>query len=232
MTASGLRKVTKSNHLVEASYKLSLNEQRLVLAAISKLDSRKPLPKNGIKITAFEFQETFKDAIDPKYAYEALKTAIRDLYERSITKIEGDHRRDTRWLSEKEEYESHDGYVTIHFSEKIAPYLVHLEGLFTSYTIKQVAGLRSVYSIRLFEMLMRFKDTGFLTITLDDFKDRLEISKKYKWHDTKKRVIEPAIKELKARGQLDIEFVPIKKGRAVTGIEFFFQQTEQIALEL
>jgi len=231
MSSIAQRKVTKSNHLVEASYKLSLNEQRLVIAAISKLDSRKPMPKNGIKITAIEFAETYKDAIDPKYAYEALRSAIRDLYERSITKIEGKRRRDTRWLSEKEEYESHDGYVTVHFSDRVAPYLVQLNEQFTSITMKQVSGLRSVYSIRLLEMLMRFRSTGFLRISLDDFKDRLVISEKYKWHDVKKRVIEPAIVELKTRGQLEIDFVPKKKGRAVIGLEFHFRQTDQTSMD-
>lgn len=203
-----------------------------MLAAISKLDSRKELPKNGIRITACEFAETFRDAIDRKYAYEALRGAIRDLYERSITKIEGKRRRDTRWLSEKEEYESHDGHVTVFFSERIAPYLIQLNQHFTSYTMKQISGLRSVYSIRVFEMLMRFRDLGFLRISLDDFKDRLEISPKYKWHDTRKRVIEPAIAELKTRGQLDISFIPIKKGRAIVFIEFFFKPSEQMAIDL
>ena len=37
--------VTKHNSLIEASYKLGLNEQLLILLCISKLDARKPLPK-------------------------------------------------------------------------------------------------------------------------------------------------------------------------------------------
>lgn len=232
MGTNVLRKVTKSNHLVEASYKLSLNEQRLALLAISKLDSRKPLPKNGIRITAVEFAESFKGSIEPKTAYNVLKDAARDLYERSITKIEGRRRRDTRWLSEKEEYESHDGYVTIFFSDRIAPYLVELNQHFSSFTLKQVAGLRSVYSIRLFEMLIRFQKTGFLTVSLDDFKDRLEISPKYKWHDVRKRVIDPAVKELRERGQLDISYTPNKKGRSIVGVEFHFRLTDQMAMNL
>ena len=39
-------KVTKSNELIEAGYKLTLNEQRLILAAIAQIDSRKPIKKD------------------------------------------------------------------------------------------------------------------------------------------------------------------------------------------
>ncbi len=39
--------VTKSNSLIQSSYKLTLNEQRLVLACIAQLDSRRPLPKDN-----------------------------------------------------------------------------------------------------------------------------------------------------------------------------------------
>ena len=232
MSGERQRIIAKSNHLIEASYKLKLNEQRLVLAAISKIDSRKPMPKHGIKITAVEFAETYKDVIDPKYAYEALRDAARDLYERSITKIEGKVRTDTRWLSEKKEYELHDGYVLLYFSERLAPYLADLNEKFTKITMKQVAGLRSAYSIRLLEMLMRFKQSGVLKVSVEDFRDRIGAPEKYKWNDIKKRIIEPAIVELKLRGQLEVEFLPIKKGRSVVKLEFYFRKTEQMAMNV
>ena len=72
-------KVTKSNDLIEASYKLTLNEQRLVLLAIARLDSRKPMPNGKLTIRAVEFAETF--AVEPKHAYAALEEAATRLYE-------------------------------------------------------------------------------------------------------------------------------------------------------
>jgi hypothetical protein len=75
--------VSKSNHLIEAGYKLTLNEQRLILTAISKLDGRKPFPKdNEFIITAQEFSKAFDIPI--KQAYENLENASSRLYERDI----------------------------------------------------------------------------------------------------------------------------------------------------
>jgi len=39
--------VTKSNDLIEAGYSLTLNEQRLLLVAISKIDPRKPMSQGN-----------------------------------------------------------------------------------------------------------------------------------------------------------------------------------------
>lgn len=36
--------VTKANDLISASYRLTLQEQRLLLAAIAQVDPRKPMP--------------------------------------------------------------------------------------------------------------------------------------------------------------------------------------------
>ncbi|MCG8029623.1 MAG: replication initiation protein [Candidatus Thiodiazotropha taylori] len=58
--STDLRKISKSNALIEASYKLKTNEQRLVLACIAKIDSRHALPASGIKITAQEFADCYK----------------------------------------------------------------------------------------------------------------------------------------------------------------------------
>ncbi|WP_171261814.1 replication initiation protein [Acinetobacter baumannii] len=83
----GSRKnVTKSNDLVMAAYKLTLNEQRLLLAAISQIDPRKPMPR-PISITAQDFSEQY--GIPLKHAYEALKEATSALYERDIKTFDG-----------------------------------------------------------------------------------------------------------------------------------------------
>jgi len=40
--------VTKANALVQASYRLTLNEQRLVLCCVAQLDPRQALPKDNL----------------------------------------------------------------------------------------------------------------------------------------------------------------------------------------
>jgi len=223
--------ITKSNHLIQASYRLTLNEQRLVLTCIGQLDGRKPLPRdNMFTITAADFSESFDVSIDK--AYEYLKEAAENLYERTITKIEGKVRDNQRWVYRAKYYEG-EAKVELGFSPSVAPYLTMLHKKFTSYQLKRVAALRSVHSIRIFEMLSQRKDTGKLIIRLDDFKDRLELGDKYtRFYDIKRRVIDPAIKELAAKSNLEIKLETKKEGRGVSTLIFDFKDVDQIPLDL
>ena len=50
--------VVKSNEVITASYKLTLNEQRIVLSCISKIDSMKELTKkDGVTIRVDEIKD-------------------------------------------------------------------------------------------------------------------------------------------------------------------------------
>ena len=215
--------ITKHNHLIEASYKLTLNEQRLVLLCIARLDGRKPLPKNNLfTITAKEFAKTF--GIEEKHAYEALDEAASSLYERDIRTYDGKYRERFRWVCGVQ-YHDNEGKVTLGFSTWITPYLTLLYERFASYKLKQIAGLKSIYSIRLLEFLTQFKASGKLLIEVDRFKERLELKNEYsRFYNLKKRVIEPAVKELREKSNLDITWKPIKFKKQIKKLEFTFSE--------
>lgn len=226
--------VSKSNSLVRASYKLSLQEQRLILAGISKLDSRRLgffSAKNNqatVHISAQEFGETF--GISPKKAYEELKEATDNIFERKITEIEGKTTTKLRWVS-KVKYHDGEGWAEMTFSQDILPYLTLLREKFTSYKLKQVAGLRSVYSIRLFEKCMQFSSTGMMRTTLEDFIKELELPYT-RFTDIKRRVIDPAVIELRAKSNMEIEWKPITVRRRVVSLEFRFTESAQAKLDI
>jgi len=225
--------ISKSNSLVRASYKLSLQEQRLILAAISKLDSRKLGIRPGhdqshVRITAAEFAETF--GISTKNAYDELRSATNDLFERKITEIDGKQTTKLRWVS-KVRYHDGEGWADLTFAQDILPYLTLLRKQFTSYKLKQVAGLRSVYSIRIFELCAQFAETGLLRISLADLITSLDLPYT-RYIDIVRRVIQPAVDELRVKSNLEIIWRPIKDGRAVKTIEFQFHEAAQQKLEL
>ena len=215
--------VTKHNSLIEASYKLSLNEQRLVLLCISKLDPRKPLPKENLfTITAKEFSSMF--GVNEKTAYRDLENASKDLYEQDIRTNDGKNDYRIRWVYGVK-YHNNEGKVTLGFSPWIYPYLTSLHERFTRYNLKKISGLKSSYAIRLFEFLIQFKSTGKLLIGLGVFRDRLEIKNEYKrFCDLKRRVISPAVKELEEKSGFMINWKPIKSGKSVTQLEFNFEE--------
>jgi plasmid replication initiation protein len=53
-----------------------------------------------------------------------------------------------------------------------------------------------------------------------------------RYADVARRVIKPAVEELQAKSSLEIEWRPIKDGRAVKTIEFRFKEAAQRKLPL
>lgn len=120
--------VVKDNKIIEASYSLSLSEQRILLACISQIDSRSPLQSEN------KFQVVASDIIDlmglnRSNAYRDMKMAVEKLYNRSI-KIDGEDS-EMRWIYRKE-YVKDEGKIVLYFSPEIIPYLSQLSDKFTA----------------------------------------------------------------------------------------------------
>ena len=224
----GSRKnVTKSNDLVMAAYKLTLNEQRLLLAAISQIDPRKPMPR-PISITAQDFSEQY--GIPLKHAYEALKEATSALYERDIKTFDGRYKSRFRWV-DRVDYLDGGGETKLFFTVHVQPYLVHLNQRFTTYELKRIADLTSTHSIRLFELLQQFRSTGFYRVSVAEFRELLELGPSYeRYSNLKLKVIDPAIAELREKSGLLVELKTEKKGRAINRLTFTFRDDEQMKL--
>jgi plasmid replication initiation protein len=120
------------------------------------------------------------------------------------------------------------------FSHEMTPHLTLLRSQFTSYKLKQASALRSIYSWRLFELLMQFKTTGVLHISIDDFFLAMEPPEAYRsnFKDLRKRIIEPAVAELREKDGMEVEWTPKKQGgRKITALEFIFKkQPRPVAL--
>jgi plasmid replication initiation protein len=220
--------ITKSNYLVEAGYKLSLNEQRLILSAISKLDARKQIPEsNDFEITANDFSKTFNLPI--KQAYEVLEDASNRLYERDIKTFDRTENSRTRfrWV-DCVKYWDGEAKVTLSFSSRIIPYLTLLHKQFTTYELNQISQLKTAYAIRLYELLVQFLKTEERYLSLKRLRELLELENLYpRFFDIKKRIIEPSIKNINESTNLIVEWDVVKKGRVITGLMFVFQKTPQ-----
>lgn len=224
-----LKKVYKSNDLIEASYQLSVAEQRILLMCMVKIDSRKPMGTNReFKITAIEYSDTF--GVPVKQAYEVLQDASESLYERHIKMIddEGHWSRKIRWLQEKAVYRQGHGAISLVFSDRVKNELAMLVPPYTKYQLNRVSGLNSYYSMRIYEILIQFKRTGLVRISLEKFKIRLGLEDKYRrFADFKRRVIIPAVSELESKSNLKIDWFELRRGsRSVNHLEFRFEEKE------
>jgi plasmid replication initiation protein len=221
---SGNRIVRKDNFLITASYKLTLNEQRVILTAIAKIPFDQLIPKKVI-ITAKELLANFPD-IREQHVYEEMDKATQSLLTNRLIIVEDPNQKEQfKWISSKTTYKKGEGRIGFSFSQEVIPYLQQLKEKFTKYHLQDVSSLKSIYSIRLYEMLMQFQNTTLLLIQLDKFKERLDVSNRYNvFQDLKKRVIEPAINELNQKTHFNITFRGVREGRSVKKLEFFFSE--------
>ena len=94
--------------------------------------------------------------------------------------------------------------------------------------------LRSVYSWRLLELLTRFESTGTAEYTIEDFCASMEATEKQAadFAAVRRKIIEPAVKELTEKDGWLIQWQPIKAGRKVKALRFTFMRDPQGRLPL
>lgn len=235
--------VAMSRALVNSQQGLSLNEKRVMMAALRCIDSKKSPYLHGkgngyvaVRVRADEFAALA--ALAPRggekqatAAYEGLKEGCASLQKRTLTYMDGPKKVTLNWVW-KAVYHEGEGWAEISFSPDLTPHIFMLQRRFVSYQLEFARGLQSLYSWRLLELLMREKDRGRLLITLADFRAVLEIPETYRFADIKRRVIETAVNELNTKADLIISWKPVKLGRAVNSLDFQFVQNPQSRLEL
>jgi plasmid replication initiation protein len=240
---AGERWVTMSNALTRAGHGLTLAEKRIVMIAVSKLDSYRPAKPGDVprtKITAAEYAELAKCSMPT--AYEALQDAAKQLYNRSITFYEPAHKRNgkplpptrvqMRWVGEAK-YHDGEGWVELAWWPRLLPHLTGLQRQFTTYQLQQASALRSAYSWRLLELLTRFESTGWAEYTIEDFKASMDAPPSLSdFGQVKRRIIDPAVKELTEKDGWLIQWQPIKAGRKVKALRFTFMRDPQTRLLL
>lgn len=223
--------VYKSNKVIEAGYKLSLNEQRLILSCIAKVNSTKPLLlTERFEISAKEFSGLFELSEDK--AYQTLKKVAEQLFERYVMIDTPDpdeptlRYTKTRWISSID-YIPERGKVALYFAPRMLPYLGALKGQFTFYQLKNISKMRSIYGIRLYELLMQWQTTGQRKVDIQWLKKQFQIEGKYKSiKDFKKYVIEPAINDINTHANYTVEWTQSKTGRRVTHLNFVFDEKQ------
>lgn len=225
--------VVKDNSLINASYHLDLVEQRLILLSIIEARaSGKGINANEpLIIHAESYVKHFN--VSRQGAYLALKEACKSLFERRFSYREKRERGQinitSRWVSQIG-YLEDKAIVELIFSPAIVPLITKLEEQFTKYDIEQVSNLSSVYAIRLYELLICWRNQGQTPlITLKEFRQKMGILEhEYeRMHDFKLRVLDIAIKQINEYTDIKVSYEQHKQGRTITGFTFTFKHKKK-----
>ena len=225
--------VVKDNALIQASYTLDLAEQRLILLAIIEArNSGQGITHDSLlRIHASSYAKQFN--VNDKTAYTVVKDASKGLFDRYVTyhdknpKNGKDRSFHCRWV-DKIGVEPDSGIVYLRFTSDVVPLITRLESHFTSYEIAEVASLSSIYAIRLYELIIQWRDNNGVTqkYSIDELRQKLgvEPNQYQTMSNFKAKVLDRAIKQINKHTDITVKYEQHKTGRTITAMSFTFKQ--------
>ena len=224
------RSVVKSNKLIEACYRLSLNEQRIILAVIAQIDKNEQ--PTDAKVYKISLNEIIKlSGLKGRSSYEQLHLAAFNLKKRDV-KIATDCGKRTiltAWVQAVHYNNEYGSEIEIRLSHEMLPYVTDLSREFTIYKYKHISRLTSVYAIRIYEMLVQWGSVGVRYADIDWLRECLMLESKYPlFKDFKKNVVVPAVNQINEHSDLFVSFELQKRGRKVTHINFKFKPKSKV----
>ena len=211
--------VTQANGLVTARYTLPLAEQRLILTMIAKIqpddEDFKPY-----RISVGDLAEFI--GVAKGSAYRECKKITASLLRRGLSIDEPDGLLQINWVSSAK-YIDGTGMVNLSFDPLLKPYLLKLQGNFTSCKLEMLLSFKSQYTMRMYNLLKQYEwRKKEQEIELELLREMLGINKDQhtEYSNLKKNILKPVQKELVEKADLTFEFNEVKYGRRVGAINF------------
>jgi plasmid replication initiation protein len=222
--------VSKSNDLIEARYRLSVQEQRLIAIMVSDIKPNDRDFKNySYKIT--DFIEWV--GVDGKDYYKELRKITAKLLTRLITIKQDNTLFQTSWLAGAK-YHLGKGIIELSFHPDLKPYLLQLKDCFTQYALKNVLELKSKYAFRLYELLKQYQSIGKRKFAIMELRELLGVEKNELklWIHFKTRVLEISKREINAKTDLKIDYKTEKIGRKIEYIIFSIKAQDKEKIKI
>ena len=185
------------------------------------IDTVTPLP-----IHASRYAEAF--GVTRQTAYEVLIEAETSLFKRYFTFLDERDGKPVKshWVSQAK-YLDDEAIIEIMLTPAVVQEITRIDAieaktLFTRFALEQVASMKSVYSVRLYELLNQWRQAKRVNFDLDVFRGQLGVEDtEYKaMSDFKRRVLDLAVNEINEKSDLKISYEQVKKGVVIVGFKF------------
>ena len=230
--------VVKGNELVQKSrFELSLPEQKTIAYICSMI---KPVDAVDRVQGAYQLEYEFNIReyckvcgfdYDNGKNYADIKATLKRLRDKSMwLTMENGSETLVGWLS-RVTVNKKSGIVQIRLDDILVPFLFDLKQRFTEYRLIQILGMKSAYSVRLYELMKSYAHQKSKTFDIDELKRLLMVDgiESYnRFPDFRRYVLEIALKEINLLTDLNVSFETIKRGRKVEKVKFRIDAKEQI----
>lgn len=226
--------VVKTNWLNEALQNLSLIEIRIIqLAIVDARESGLGLdPSEPLSISAKRYAEVFN--VQAKNAYANIKQAEDTLFKRQFTFIDKDGKAvKSRWVQDVK-YLDDQGAIELCFTRHVVAGISRIDGaidFFTKYLLSNTIKFKSVYSVRLYELLTQWKKAEAYKMPFFDLlrlrgQLGIEDHEYTRMYDFKKYVLDKAVKEINTHSDIRVSYEQKKNGREIVGFRFKLHQKQ------
>jgi len=219
--------VVQANTLIGGRQALKLNSAKLIRAAIMQVVKEDAELKPYI-ITIKKFASLLQ--IDESNVYKFADEITNDIIRNPvyIKKVDG---RNIKWIKipwvTKCEYNSDMG-IAIKLNEELKPFLINLKEHYTQYTLQEVLAMKSVYAIRIFEIIQSRimskilpKEGTEIEISVKEIRECCDCEDKYaEFKNLKVKVLDKAKNEINRVTMYRLDYSYIKNGRSVVAIKF------------
>ena len=212
--------IVQHNHLIEAKYKLTLQEKRLMCWLASQVkQTDEDFKEHTLSIKEFAILvDSSGNAL-----HKTLEGVTHKLMQKIITIRVLDGKGFTKAaLLGGAKYLEGEALLKLSFHPYLKPYMLQLKERFTTISLGDVLGLKSIHAIRVYELLKQYASIGSRTFSIIDLREYFSISENQykKFNNFKKDVLERAKREINSKTDIFVDYEEIKTSRKITSIYF------------
>ncbi|MGL5718184.1 MAG: replication initiation protein [Paraclostridium sp.] len=221
----------KHNDLVKSRYNITLNENRLFIYILYKLQ-RESKGVLSCEITREELSRFIKGRTDA--STKGIKSMLTTLRKKEINiktiLDDGSYMWSAYGFINGWDYFSKTDTFRIEASERIYVLLhEYLKEGYTPVNLNIWLTLKNSYAQRFYELLRLWSSSkDSINYKVSELRELLILENKYpKYSELRKRVIIPAIEELNSTGYFEISYDENKKGRNIESIDFIVKDLDK-----
>lgn len=230
--------VIQHNHLVESRYRLNLQEKRLMMFLMSQI-KKNDKSFNIVTVNILELANLI--GLEGQSIYHEMEKTTKRMVGRvlSIRNLDENWLLQVPWVASAR-YLYKEGLIRIRIADELAPFLLKLQGEFTITRLSDLMKFKSLYAIRIYEMLKQYESIGSRKISIFDLRLSCGIpeNRLKPISDFRIKVLEISKREINEKSDIFIDFDFIKRSREFIAIEFSIKKnpnygktTEEIEVE-
>lgn len=210
--------IVQSNNFLNLRHTLNIHEARVFLTMVAQIEPD-DVDFNTYRIEVTSFMKSL--GLKGKGGYTILKEVAESLIQKTFKRLDPKGSFELIGYISYAKYVVGQSYMELSFDPRLKPYLLNLKEAFTQYDIRYILTLRSINTVRLYELLKSNEFQRKVDYSFDELKEKLNLIDKYpRFADFKLYVLEPARKELKKQTDISFDYAPIKSGKSVIGVSF------------